>query len=107
MEKLQLDNLMEFTETFTLKRLADMPDVQINLVCLPPGFSFPAHSTDSNVRLLVLMGEVTATVEGTKNTLAVHEMIAVSFGTLMQIANESGSNTAFLVVKTPNPSERG
>lgn len=105
MEKFALDKMMEFGEQFTLKNLADVPDAQINLVCLNPHQALPAHNTNSNVRLLVLMGELTLTVAGETDTLAFHEMAAIPFDTPMQIQNKSDSNAAFLVIKTPNPSQ--
>jgi len=105
MDKFPLEEMMEFGEAFTLKRLADVPETQINLVCLPPKQSLPAHNANSNVRLLGLRGKLTLTLEGKISELAFHELAAVSFGTHMQIANETDENAAFLVIKTPNPSE--
>ena len=105
MEKFALDQMMEFGEQFTLKRLADIPDAQLNLVCLSPHQALPAHNTNSNVRLLVLLGELTLTVSDETDNLAIHEMTAIPFDMPMQIRNDSDSNAAFLVIKTPNPSQ--
>lgn len=105
MDKLNLDGMMEFGDQFALKRIADVPETQINLVTLPPGHALPAHNANSNVRLLPLKGEITVTLEGAKNTLGMHEIASVALGTPMLIANESTSHAAFLVIKTPNPSE--
>lgn len=105
MDKFTLEDMMEFGETFTMKRLADAPEAQVNLVCLPPNQALPAHNANSNVRLLVLRGELSITLEGQRSSLAFHEMAPVAFGTFMQIANETAEDAAFLVIKTPNPSE--
>jgi len=104
-EKLRLDEMMEFRDDFVVKRLADIPEAQINLVTLPPGQALPAHNANSNVRLLPLAGAIVLTASGERIPLAVHEMIAFDFGTPMQIANEGRTHAAFLVIKTPNPSE--
>ena len=105
MEKFALDQMMEFGDQFVLKRLADVPEAQINLVCLGAHQVLPAHNTNSNVRLLVLQGELSLTVEEETGSLAQHEMAAIAFDTPMQIKNDSNFNAAFLVIKTPNPSE--
>ena len=107
MDKFNLDGMMEFGDQFVLKRIADVPETQINLVTLPPGQALPAHNANSNVRLLPLKGEIAVTIHGAKNKLGVHEMASVTVGTPMQISNESASHAAFLVIKTPNPSEIG
>lgn len=104
MEKHRLEEMMEFGDGFVLKRLADEPEAQINLVCLGPRQALPAHETNSNVRLLPLVGELTITIAGDQGRLKTHEMTAVKLGTPMQIANDTDANAAFLVIKTPNPS---
>lgn len=105
MEKLQLDEMMEFGDQFVMKRLADVPEAQINLVTLPPGQALPAHNANSNVRLLPLTGEITVTLNGEQDVIRAHEMVSAAFGTPMRIVNGSDHDAAFLVIKTPNPSE--
>lgn len=107
MEKLILDEMIESPETFSVQRLADVPETQINLVCLAPRQELPAHNANSNVRLLPLAGEITLALDGRTETLRRHEMAAVDYGTFMQISNRSGENAAFVVIKTPNPSHYG
>lgn len=103
MPKINIDALIEFGETFIRKNLADIPDLQLNLVTLPTGQSLPAHNAQSSVRLLVLQGELTVSLDGEIVTLQTHEMADATIGTPMQIMNQSEVNTAFLVIKTPNP----
>lgn len=105
MNKQALDEMMEWNDTFTMQRLADVPEAQINLVCLAPGQDLPAHNANSNVRLLSLTGEVTVNLQGQPVTLKQHEMVAVDYGTFMQISNRTDNKAAFLVIKTPNPSQ--
>jgi quercetin dioxygenase-like cupin family protein len=104
MEKYKIDDMIEFGEQFILKRLADVPEAQINLVTLPPHQALPAHNTDSNVRLLILKGEISMTVAGEKETLKSHEIAALPFDIHMQLANDGDTPAAFIVIKTPNPS---
>lgn len=103
MAKISIDSQIEFGETFIRRNLADIPELQMNLVTLPPEQSLPAHNANSNVRLLVLQGELMVDLGGEIVTLGAHEMADASIGTPMQIMNHSAVNTAFLVIKTPNP----
>lgn len=103
MAKVNIDSLIEFGDGFVRKNLADIPELELNLVTLPAGQSLPAHNANSNVRLLVLRGELAVTIAGEAITLGVHEMVDTVKGTPMQITNPSSVNTAFLVIKTPKP----
>lgn len=103
MPKISIDSLIEFGDAFIRKNLADIPELELNLVTLPTGQSLPAHNANSNVRLLVLQGELTVDLAGETVTLAPHEMADALIGTPMRIMNQSAGNTAFLVIKTPNP----
>lgn len=104
MAKISIDQQIEFGESFIRKNLADIPELELNLVTLPPGKSLPAHNANSNVRLLVLQGELTVDLNGEVAKLCAHEMADTTTGTPMQITNASAVNTAFLVMKTPRPS---
>lgn len=103
MAKISIDSEIEFGESFIRKNLADIPELEMNLVTLPPGQSLPAHNANSDVRLLVLQGELTVDLAGEMVKLGVHEMADATVGTPMQIMNRSAVNTAFLVIKTPRP----
>ena len=103
MAKISIDSLIEFGETFTRKNLANIPELQMNLVMLPAYAAVPGHDANSNVRLLVLQGRLTVELAGQVTELGVHEMANAAPGTPMQIKNLSDANTAFLVIKTPNP----
>lgn len=103
MAKISIDSEINFGESFVRKNLADIPELELNLVTLPAGQSLPAHNANSNVRLLVLQGELTVVLSGDTVTLGVHEMADAVVGTPMQITNPSAGNTAFLVIKTPRP----
>ncbi len=103
MSKISIDQEIEFGETFIRKNLADIPELELNLVTLPAGQSLQSHNTNSNVRLLVLQGELTVDLDGEIVKLGLHEMAEALIGTPMQIMNRSNGSTAFLVIKTPRP----
>lgn len=70
---------------------------------LKPGQAVPVHRADSNVRILVVEGELSVTLNGVE-TRAVKGDIVPSFpGTEMKIVNRSEANTSFLIIKTPHP----
>lgn len=103
MPKISIDSQIEFGEKFIRKNLADIPELEMNLVTLPAGQSLPAHNANSNVRLLVLHGELTVDLNGEVVELGVHDIADTVIGTPMQIMNRSAANAAFLVIKTPRP----
>lgn len=103
MAKISIDSQIEFGESFIRKNLADIPELELNLVTLPAGQSLPGHDAQSNVRLLVLQGELAVELSGETVKLGVHEMADAVAGTPMRITNSGAVNTAFLVIKTPRP----
>lgn len=105
MAKISIDKQIEFGETFIRKNLADIPELELNLVTLPAGQSLPKHNANSNVRLLVLQGELAVELNGEIVELGVHELADAVKGAPMHIMNRSSVNTAFLVIKTPRPAE--
>jgi quercetin dioxygenase-like cupin family protein len=103
MAKISINSQIEFGESFIRKNLADIPELELNLVTLPAGQSLPKHNANSNVRLLVLQGELAVDLNGEIVELGAHEMADTVIGTPMQIMNRSQAHTAFLVIKTPRP----
>jgi len=102
MDKIRLDMQGEFAEEFKLQRLADSDGARINFVRLKAHRSLPAHNTNSNVRLLVLEGEITLTVADEEDSLGVCEMAGIAFDTPMQIRNLGDREAAFVVIEAPN-----
>ncbi len=104
MNKQALHEMMQWNDTFTMQRLADVPEAQINLVCLAPKQEMPAHKANSNVRLMPLVGEITIVLDCQAGKLQQHEMAEVDYGTFMQISNQTTENAAFKVIKRkPQP----
>ncbi len=85
--------------------LIDKTYLQINQVCLEPGQQVPHHDANSHVTLAVVYGEGTFQVGGETAKVGLGKLLRVLFRSPMSIKNESKERLAFLVIKTPHPSE--
>ena len=74
-------------------------------IALKPGQSVPQHNANSNVHLLVVRGELTVNLAGADNKVKEGDLLPVAYQTPMIIKNTGSIDAAFLVFKTPNPSE--
>ena len=87
------------------RMLVDEKHLLIMQVALKPGQQVPLHTANSNVHLLVIEGQIVATVAG-KDTPAVQgDLLPVAFRSPMSLRNDSKENASLLVLKSPNPSE--
>ncbi len=87
------------------RMLVDEKHLLIMQVALKPGQQAPLHTANSNVHLLVIEGQIVATVAG-KDTPAVKgDLLPVAFRSPMSLRNDSTENASLLVLKSPNPSE--
>lgn len=87
------------------RQLADEKHLLVMQVALKPGQQVPQHNANSNVHLLIVEGQVVATLEGVDTVAAKGDLVPVAHKTLMSIRNASEENASFLILKTPNPSE--
>jgi quercetin dioxygenase-like cupin family protein len=85
--------------------LIDEKYLQMNQVCLEPGQQVPNHNANSNVTLLVVHGEGTFQVGDEVTRMGPGKLLRVPFQSPMSIRNESKDRLAFLVMKTPHPTE--
>jgi quercetin dioxygenase-like cupin family protein len=85
--------------------LIDEKYLQMNQVCLEPGQQVPNHNANSNVTLLVVHGEGTFQVGDEVTRMGPGKLLRVPFQSPMSIRNESKDRLAFLVIKTPHPTE--
>jgi quercetin dioxygenase-like cupin family protein len=85
--------------------LVDEKYLQINQVCLEPGQQVPQHNANSNVTLMVVHGEGTFHVGSEVTRMGPGKLLRVPFRSPMSIKNESTESLAFLVMKTPHPTE--
>ena len=85
--------------------LLDEKYLQINQVCLEPDQQVPHHNANSNVTLTVVHGEGTFHVGAEMIRMGPGKLLRVPFQSPMSIGNESSGRLAFLVIKTPHPSQ--
>jgi quercetin dioxygenase-like cupin family protein len=85
--------------------LVDEHYLQMNQVCLEPGQQVPHHNANSNVTLMVVHGEGTFQIGDEATKMRPGKLLRVPFQSPMSIKNESKGRLAFLVIKTPHPSE--
>lgn len=83
--------------------IVDRKDLRIVQVALNPGQKVPEHTTDGNVSLIVLVGNLDLTVGGENLSALEGSVINMPAGTRMQAANISPDGTTFLITKTPLP----
>jgi len=87
------------------RQLVDEKHLLVMQVALKPAQQVPEHRANSNVHLLVVEGQITATLAGQEVVAAKGALIPVAFKTLMSLRNETTENASFLILKTPNPGE--
>ena len=85
--------------------LVDENYLQINQVCLEPGQQVPHHNANSNVTLAVVHGEGTFQIGEEVTKMGPGKLLRVPLQSPMSIKNESKGRLAFLVIKTPHPSQ--
>lgn len=87
------------------RALVDEKHLLLMQVALKPGQQVPQHNANSNVHLLIVEGEIVATLDGKDIPAAKGAILPVPFKTLMSVRNASQANASFLIFKSPNPSE--
>jgi quercetin dioxygenase-like cupin family protein len=86
--------------------LVNREDLRIVQVALKAGQSVPAHKTDGNVNIIVLMGELDIHVADNSHTAEEGALISIGPDAQMQVRNKSTGNATFLIIKTPKPGTR-
>jgi len=88
------------------RKVVDEKHLLVMQIALKPGQSVPQHNANSNVHLLVVRGDdLTVNLDGADNKVKEGDLLPVAFQTPMIIKNTGSVDAAFLVFKTPNPSE--
>ena len=90
-------------EGFGKRKLIDTDELLLMQAALKPGQKVPPHTANSNVHLLILMGEVIVDLDGRKIPAEKGDIVAVAFGTHMYVENHGKEDATFLIVKTPHP----
>ncbi len=85
------------------RKLVDEDYLLVMQAALKPGQMVPQHNADSNVRILVIKGDVVMDLAGEKIKAAEGDIVPATPGTPMNIANRSEGDATFLIIKTPHP----
>jgi quercetin dioxygenase-like cupin family protein len=104
MEKINILQEIPYREEGMGKRkLVDEDYLLVMQAALKPGQMVPQHNADSNVRILVIRGEVIVDLAGEKINASEGDIVATVPGTPMNISNRSEEDATFLIFKTPHP----
>ena len=87
------------------RQLVDEKHLLVMQVALKPGQQVPQHNANSNVHLLIVEGQIIATLNGQETVATKGDILPIPFKTLMSVRNASKENASFLILKSPNPSE--
>jgi len=85
------------------RKLVDEDYLLVMQAALKPGQMVPQHNADSNVRILVIKGEVVVDLDGKKIKALEGDIVPAVPGTPMNIINQSEEGATFLIFKTPHP----
>ena len=100
-----LENIPYNDEKMGMRKVVDTQHLLVMQIALRPGQSVPQHSANSHVHLLVMQGNLNVTLDGADNHVTEGDIVPVDYRTRMIITNAGNDNAAFLVLKTPHPSE--
>jgi quercetin dioxygenase-like cupin family protein len=93
------------TDEKTVEIFLNDDNCSIGHVILKPGDELQEHSTDSNVYLLVVRGELTVTLNTVESKAFDRgAVVNVPYGTVMGMKNSSANVMELFAFKSPNPS---
>ncbi len=99
------ENIPYNDEKMANRKLVDEKYLLVMQIALKPGQSVPGHNANSNVHLLILKGAVMVSLDGVDTQASEGALLPVKYLTPMMIKNNGDTEAAFLVLKTPNPSQ--
>ncbi len=85
------------------RKLVDEDYLLVMQAALKPGQMVPQHNADSNVRIIIIRGEVVVDLDGEKIKASEGDIVPATPGTPMNIVNQSEDDATFLIIKTPHP----
>lgn len=92
------------TDNFTMEKIVDDEQVNINHIVVAPGGSVPVHVSNSHVHQIVVRGVLSLSLEDSaENQHTAGSIVAVPFNVKMAIHNRGTDTLEFFVVKAPNP----
>lgn len=101
-----LEKLYTFiqTDSFTMEKIVDDDNVNINHIIVPAGGAVPVHVANSHVHQIVVRGVLSLSLEDqAPASYPAGSIVNVPFDTRMLIRNEGEETLEFFVVKAPNP----
>ena len=88
----------------TIEKLIEDDHVAVNHIVLAQLDSLPEHSTDSNLYLIVVRGNVEIALDGNEaHRYPKGSLLSIPFRTRMKVSNPSPEVLEFFVVKAPSP----
>ena len=104
MEKINILQEIPYREEGMGKRkLVDEDYLLVMQAALKPGQMVPQHNADSNVRILIIRGEVVVELAGEKIKASEGDIVPATPGTPMNIINQSEEDATLLIFKAPHP----
>lgn len=78
-------------------------NVHIMHMVLPAHEALPIHKTNANLYMIVILGELTITLDGETRIYPENTVLNIPMGVVMHARNEHRATLEFLVVKAPAP----
>lgn len=87
-----------------IERIISDDNVDINHMVLTKGDALPEHYTNSNVYMIVVGGNISLQLgEQDQHTYPAGSIIAIPYGTKMNVHNNHEQVLEFFVIKAPSP----
>jgi quercetin dioxygenase-like cupin family protein len=93
------------TDAQVVEKIVDRPDrVLIAHGVLPEGMATPRHGTNADVHLIIVRGTLALQVDGQEaHRYEAGSIVAVPFGTMMEVRSGGPGPLEFFAVKAPHP----
>jgi quercetin dioxygenase-like cupin family protein len=93
------------TDQQVMEKVVDRPDrLLIAHVVLPPGQATPRHEANADVHLIVVRGALALRLaEQELQTYPAGTVVAVPYGTLMEVRSAGPELLEFFAIKAPHP----
>ncbi len=92
------------TDSKVIERVVSTEHVDINHMVLNRGDALPEHNANSHVQMIVVRGTITLRLDQQEpHAYEAGQIIAIPFGTRMNVANAHEPVAEIFVVKAPSP----
>ena len=87
-----------------IEKVVDTKDVSVAHAIIAPGESFPRHSANANVHVIITRGVLAAKFDGGGEEIYKKgTILGVELGTEMELKNAGVESLEFFAVKAPSP----